>query len=44
MRKQSEKDGEIKKPKPDRLFTGSRSWIRSSRNVEVPVKSWPKEE
>ena len=32
------------KPKARRLFTGSRSWIPSSGKMEMPAKSWPKEE
>ncbi len=44
MGENPEKDGDAKKPKPDRLFTGSRSWITSSGNIEVPAKSWPDEE
>ena len=44
MGEKPEKDGDEKKPKPDRLFTGSRSWIASSGNIEVPAKSWPDEE
>ena len=40
----SDDRGCIDKPKAKRLFTGSRSWIPSSGNMEVPAKSWPKEE
>ena len=44
MGENPKKDSDGKKPKPDRLFTGSRSWIPSSGNIEVPAKSWPDEE
>ena len=40
----TEKDGDRKKPKRDRMFTGSRSWIKSSGNMEFPAKSWSKDE
>ena len=40
----TDKDGDRKKAKRDRLFTGSRSWIASSGTMEVPAKSWSKEE
>ena len=41
---EKDEDGDRKKPKRDRMFTGSRSWIKSSGSMEFPAKSWSKDE